>query len=77
MPWLLPPPARFASAANGATNKVAVSIAAIKPRCRTSIKFSYIKIKLSSIFMQAFAANFNINMIFFLETEKILSKRLA
>ncbi len=60
MPWLLPPPARFASAANGATNKVAVSIAAIKPRCRTSIKFSYIKIKLSCVFMQAFAANFNI-----------------
>ena len=27
--------------------------------------------------VQAFAANFNIIMIFFLETEKILSKRLA
>jgi hypothetical protein len=38
MPWLLPPPARFASAI-GATTKAAIKRPAIKPRCRTSIEF--------------------------------------
>ena len=42
MPWLLPPPARFASA-KGATAKVAIKIPATKPRCRTSIESTYIK----------------------------------
>jgi hypothetical protein len=41
MPWLLPPPARFASA-SGAATKVAIKRAAIKPRWCTCIEISYL-----------------------------------
>jgi hypothetical protein len=68
MPWLLPPPARFASAVKGATNKAAVKTPAINPRCRTSINFSYLKIKYSPAFMQAFPLNFNTKSVLFRES---------